>query len=92
MYVDWNVSPRGRYIAVQCEPLRRDPLERNSGGRRSTIDRSLVPPPGENIPIYIKLLQVDDSVTEEGDSEWAVKRLCNNRSGGPSDMQAENFK
>ena len=44
---------------------------------------SYVPPPGENIPISIKPFPVDDSVPEEDDTEWAVKRLHNNRSGGP---------
>ena len=42
---------------------------------------SSVPPPGENIPVIIQLFLVDDSVPEEGEIEWAVKRLCNNRSG-----------
>ena len=44
IYGYWDVLPRGRYIAVQCDPLRRDPLEGNSGRRRSTVDRSLVLP------------------------------------------------
>ena len=42
MYLDWNVFPRGRYIAVQSDPLRRDPLERNLSRWQSTIDRRLV--------------------------------------------------
>ena len=35
---------------------------------------------------------VDDSVTEEGDIEWKVKRLCNNRSGRTSRIRAEHIK
>ena len=31
-------------------------------------------------------------VTEEGEIEWAVKRLCNNRSGGVLRMWAEHVK
>ena len=29
---------------------------------------------------------------DEGEIEWAVKRLRNNRAGGPSRMQAEDLK
>ena len=54
--------------------------------RRITAERvalySYVPPPGENIPISISPFQVDNSVPEEGEIKWAVKRLRNNRSGG----------
>ena len=60
--------------------------------KRITADRfalyRYVPPPGENIPLTIQTFQVDDSVPEEGDIEWLVKQLHNNRSGGPSRMQA----
>ena len=35
---------------------------------------------------------IDDSVPEEGDIEWAVKRLRNNRSGGTSRIRAEHIK
>ena len=35
---------------------------------------------------------MDDSVLIEDDIEWAVKRLRNHRSGGPSGMQAEHLK
>ena len=40
----------------------------------------------------IKPLMVEDSVPEEGEIEWAIKRLCNNRSGGASWMRAEHIK
>ena len=53
---------------------------------------SYVPPPGENIPIYIKPLLVDDLVPEEDKVEWSVKRLYNNRSGGMSGMRADHLK
>ena len=49
---------------------------------------SHVPPPGDKIPVDIKPFMVDDLVPEEGGIEWAVKRLHNNRSGGPSRMRA----
>ena len=35
-----------------------------------------VPPPGDNIPVAIEPFEVKDSVPEEGEIEWAVKRLC----------------
>ena len=61
-----------------------------------TADRvalySWVPPPGENIPVRIERFEVEDKVPDEGKIEWVVKRLRNNRSGGPSRMWAEHFK
>ena len=42
-----------------------------------------VPPPGETIPFAIQPFQVDDLVPEEGEIEWSIKQLRNNRSGGP---------
>ena len=35
---------------------------------------------------------VEDSVPEEGEIEWAVKRLRSNRSGGPLRIRAEHIK
>ena len=35
---------------------------------------------------------VNDLVPEKGYIEWAVKRLCNNRSGGPLRMRAKHIK
>ena len=35
---------------------------------------------------------VEDGVLEEGEIQYAVKRLQNNRAGGPSRMQAEDLK
>ena len=40
----------------------------------------------------IEPFEVEDSVPEEGEIEWAVKRLRNNRSGGPSRKRAEHIK
>ena len=51
-----------------------------------------VPPPGENIPISIKSLQVEDLVPEEGEIEWVVKQLRNNRSWGASGVRVEHLK
>ena len=36
--------------------------------------------------------EVEDKVPDEGEIEWAVKRLRNNRSGGASRMRAEHLK
>ena len=36
--------------------------------------------------------EVEDKVPEEGEIEWAVKRLCNNRSGGLPRMRTEHLK
>ena len=47
---------------------------------------------GTNIPIYVKLVPVDDSVPTEDEIEGAVKHLRRNRSGGPSGMRAKHLK
>ena len=53
---------------------------------------SYIPPPGTNIPISLQPFLVEDSVPTEENIEWAVTRLCNHRSGGPSGMWAEHLK
>ena len=53
---------------------------------------SRIPPPGDNIPVTIEPFAVEDGVPEEEEIEWAVKRLQNNRAGGPSRMRAEDPK
>ena len=42
--------------------------------------------------ITIESFAVEDGVPEEEEIEWAVKRLRNNRTGGPSQMRAEYLK
>ena len=49
-------------------------------------------PPGDNIPVTIQTFAVEDGVPTEAEIEWAVKRLRNNRAGGPSRMWAEDMK
>ena len=53
---------------------------------------SWFPPPGDSIPVYIEPFAVEDGVPDEGEIEWAVKRLRNNRAGGASRMRAEDLK
>ena len=45
---------------------------------------SQVPPPGDTIPVTIDPFEVEDGVPTEAEVEWTVKRLRNNRAGGPS--------
>ena len=47
---------------------------------------------GENIPISVDPLLVDDSVPTEDNIEWAVRRLMDNHSGGPSGMRVEHLQ
>ena len=61
-------------------------------GRRSPVDRSLIPPLGENIPVTVTPADVDNSVPKEDEIAEAVKKLRRNRSGGPSGMRAEHLK
>ena len=64
--------------------------------KRITAERvtiySWVPPPGDSIPVDIEPFAVEDGVPEEGEIEWAVKRLQNNCAGGASRMRAEDLK
>ena len=53
---------------------------------------SRVPPPGDSILVDIDPFAVEDGVLDEREIEWAVKRLRNNRAGGPSRMRAEDLK
>ena len=80
---------QGWYKAAvdHAPPPARVTLERITAERVALY--SYVPSPGENIPVHIEPFLVDDSVPDEGDIEWAVKRLHNNRSRGASRMQAE---
>ena len=66
-------------------------VERAPPPARATLKRvteervtlySQVPPPGHSIPVDIEPFAVEDGVPEEGEVEWAVKRLRNNRAGG----------
>ena len=63
--------------------------------KRITAERvalySRVPPPGDSIPVEIEPFEVEDKVPDEGKIEWVVKRLRNNRSGGPSRMRVEHL-
>ena len=83
---------QGWYKAAvdRAPPPARDTIERITAERVALY--SHVPPPGDNIPVAIKPFMVEDSVPEEGEIEWAVKHLRNNRSGGPSRMRADHIK
>ena len=47
---------------------------------------------GTNIPIYVKPFAVDDLLPTEDKIEWAVTRLRNHCSVGPSGMRSEHLK
>ena len=51
-----------------------------------------IPPLGENIPVSVDPFLVEDLVPTEDVIEWAVKRVCNQRSGGASDIRDEHIK
>ena len=53
---------------------------------------SRVPPLGDSIPVDIEPFVVEEGVLDEGEIEWAVKRLRNNRAGGPSRMWEDDLK
>ena len=53
---------------------------------------SYVPSPGENTPVTVKPVKVDDLVPMEDEIEEAIKKLRRNRSGGASEMRADHLK
>ena len=73
-----------------CSVARLSYARADNGGEGRTV--KLCTAPGGKIPIYIKSFQVDDSIPEEGEIKWAVKRLRNKRSGGTSGMREEHVK
>ena len=79
----------------------RDEFDRGLPPAQVTIERIMaecvdlyhcVPPPGENIPVPVEPLQIEDLLPTEDEIEWAVKRLSNHRSREPSEMRAEHLK
>ena len=74
----------------RAPPPTRATLERITAER---VDHySYVLSPGENIPVTLRLVKVDNLVPTEDKIEEAVKKLRRNRSGGTSGMQAEHLK
>ena len=77
-------------------PLIQEAWYRLQGWYKAAVDRSLSPARatsrGDSIPVDIEPFAVEDGVPEEGEVEWAVKRLQNNRAGGPLRMRAEDLK
>ena len=62
----------------------------DNGGKGRAVQPG--PTPGDNIPVKIEPFEVEDKVPDEGEIEWAVKRLQNNHSRGPSRMRVEHLK
>ena len=74
----------------RAPPPPRATLKRVTAEQVSLYSR--ISPPGDNIPVNIEPFAVEDGVPTEAEIEWAVKRLQNNRAGGPSRMRAEDLK
>ena len=51
-----------------------------------------VPSLGDTTPVGDLPFSVDDGIPEDEDIAWAVRRLCLNRSGGPSVLRAEHLR
>ena len=83
---------QGWYKAAvdRAPPPARSTLKRVTAERVALYSRS--PPLGDNILVTIEPFTVEEGVPEEEEIEWAVKRLRNNRAGGPSRMRAEDLK
>ena len=83
---------QGWYKAAvdRAPPPARATLKQITAERLTLYSR--VPHPGDSIPVDIEPFAVEDRVPEEGDIEWAVKLLRNNRAWGPSRIRAEDLK
>ena len=79
-----------RAAATRGPPHARATLERITAEQTELYRR--VPPPGENIPINVEPTNIDDSVPTEDEVEEAVKKLRQNRAGGPTGIRVENIK
>ena len=51
-----------------------------------------VPNLGETIPVLVDPFAVENSIPEEVDIEWDVKRIRSNRSGGPLGIWSEHLR
>ena len=69
-----------KYVVNRAPPPDRATLERITAERVKLY--SYVPSPGENIPVTVKPVELDDLVPTEDKIEEAVKKLRRNRSGG----------
>ena len=76
-------------------------VERVPPPNRVTLDRiteeqvglyRYVLPPGDNIPVSVDPLPVENPAPTEDEIEWAVKLIRNHCSGGTSGMRAEHIK
>ena len=86
----YNIQGWYKAAVDRTPPPARATLERITEERFALYSR--VPPLGENIPVELEPFEVEDKVPEEGEIEWAFKRLRNNHSGGTSRMRAEHLK
>ena len=86
------ISLKGWYKAVvkRAPPPARATLERITA---EWVDLyRYIPSPGENIPVTVTPVKVNDLVPTEDEIEEAVKKLRRNRSGGALGMRAEHLK
>ena len=79
-----------RAAANRGPPPARATLERITAERVELY--SLVPSPGDNIPVNVKLYEIDDSVPTEDEIAEAVTKMRRNRSGGASRIRAEHLQ
>ena len=77
--------------AVNCTPSPAQVTHEQITAERVDLYRQ-VQPLGENISVPIYPFQVKESVPTEDEIEWKVQKIQNNRSRGPSGMQAEHLK
>ena len=83
---------KGWYQAAE----KRGPPPAQATIERITAERtelySQVPSPGENIPVTVEPVLIDNSVPTEDEIEAVVKKLRRNRLGGPSRIRVEHIK
>jgi hypothetical protein len=87
----WNAL-KGWYREAgdRAPPPSRDTLEKVTKERIDLYTKEA--PPGDPIPIIVDPVEVSDEIPGEEEIADAVKRLRNNRSGGPSGIRGEHLK
>jgi hypothetical protein len=87
----WNAL-KGWYRVAgdRAPPPSWDTLEKVTAEREDLYRKET--PPGESIPIMVEPVAVSDEIPAMEEIAEAVKKLRNNRSGGPSGIRGEHLK
>eukprot|EP00978_Attheya_sp_CCMP212_P028132 scaffold96327_cov32-Attheya_sp.AAC.1 len=87
----WNaIKSWYREAGDRASPPSRDTLEKVTAESIALYRKEA--PPGESIPILVEPVAVSDEIPEMEEIAEAVRKLRNNRAGGPSGIRGEHLK